>query len=389
MREWFQLDPDLVFLNHGSFGACPRPVTEALHAWQREMERNPVDFLGRRSAALLRQAREDLAGFVGAQADHLVFVPNATTGVNVVARSLDLQPGDEVLGTNLEYGACDATWRIACEARGAQYRRATIALPLDDERCVAEVMAAVTPRTRLLYVSHLTSTTALQLPVAALVRAARDRGLVVLVDGAHAPGQVDLHLDALGADYYTGNCHKWMCGPKGTAFLHARPEHHEQLHASITSWGYVDGLAGHTGFDAFTGRTTFERRMQWQGTRDICGYLAVSAAIRFHREHLTPQVRMACHHRAMALMHDVSARFGLPAIGADRQFAQMAPLPVPHCDAEALRQRLFERHRIEVPVTQHDGRTFVRASVQAYTDLTDLVALEDALTAAFRDLQRG
>ena len=386
MRQLFELDPDLVFLNHGSFGACPLPVTSAVHAWQSRMERNPVGFLGRESAELLRTARGQLASYLGAQAEHLVFVPNATTGVNIVARSLQLQAGDEVLGTTLEYGACEATWQRVCAQHGASYQRAVVPLPFEREHFVEQVMARITPRTRMVYVSHLTSTTALILPVADLVAAAHARGLPVLVDGAHAPGQIELDLDAIGADFYTGNCHKWLCGPKGTAFLHARPEHHELLDATVTSWGYVAGSAGHTGFDAYTGRSVFERRLQWQGTRDICGCLAVGAAIDFHRLHLTPDVRAQCHAVAVACMHRLAQAFSQTVIGRDDDFAQMVPIPVPPCDAETLRARLFERHRIEVPVTQHDGRCFVRVSVQGYTTLVELEALAQALK---QELARG
>ncbi len=383
MRKLFELDPDLVFLNHGSFGACPRPVTQALHDWQRQMERNPVEFLGRRSATLLRQAREQLAGFVGAQAEHLVFVPNATTGVNIVAHSLDLQPGDQVLGTTLEYGACDATWQFVCAQRAAHYVRAEIALPFERDAFVDQVLARVTPSTRLIFVSHLTSTTALIMPLADLVQAAHQRGLPVLVDGAHAPGQLELALDAIGADFYTGNCHKWMCAPKGTAFLHARPEQHERLDASVISWGYVAGSGGHTGFDAYTGNSTFERRLQWQGTRDICGWLAVGTAIDFHREHLPPEVRARCHELALALMHELANEFDQAPIGRDADFAQMVPIPVPPCDAETLRATLFDEHHIEVPVTRHEGRCFVRASVQGYNTRAELDALAQALRQVF------
>ena len=383
MREHFGLDPDLVFLNHGSFGACPQPVMDALHGWQREMERNPVEFLGRRSAALLREARGRLAGFLGARTDDLVFVPNATTGVNIVARSLALQPGDEVLTTDLEYGACDATWEFVCRQQGAVYRHVAIALPLQAEQFADQLLAEVTARTRVLYVSHVTSTTALILPLAALVRRARELGILTVIDGAHAPGQIGLELDALGADFYTGNCHKWLCAPKGTAFLHARPEHQASLDATVVSWGYVAGNAGHTGFDAYTGRTVFERRLQWQGTRDIAGCLSVPAAIDFHQAHLAGATRERCHQMALEAMHALRTRFGLPAIGADSDFAQMVPIPVPPCDAEALRRRLFEQHRIEVPVTQHDGRSFVRVSVQAYNTSQDLQRLATALGQEF------
>ena len=221
LREQFLLEPGLVFLNHGSFGACPRDVFASYQHWQLELERNPVAFLGRRSAALLSQARERLACSLGAQTADLVFLPNATTGVNTVAQSLRLQPGDEVLTTDHEYGACDATWQHVCARAGAVVRRVEIPLPFDAAAFVDRMMAAVTPRTRVVFASHITSTTALIFPIAAMCHAARERGLTTLIDGAHAPGQVHLDLAALGADFYTGNCHKWLCAPKGAAFLHA------------------------------------------------------------------------------------------------------------------------------------------------------------------------
>ncbi|KPF42330.1 aminotransferase class V [beta proteobacterium AAP121] len=392
MRDHFLLDPDIHFLNHGSFGACPKPVFEALQHWQLAMERNPVEFLGRRSAALLRAARERLAAHLGANADDLVFVPNATTGVNTVAQSLALQPGDEILTTDHEYGACDATWRHVCQRTGAIYRRVEIPLPFEAGEFADRLLAAVTPRTRLIFVSHLTSTTALIFPLAALCAAARERGIATLVDGAHAPGQIDLDLDALGADFYTGNCHKWLCAPKGAAFLHVRPERQREVHAPVVSWGYVageDGAAntsasagGHTGFDAYAGRTLLERRLQWQGTRDIAAWLSVPAALDFLATHGWPAHRATSHQRALALQARVLARNGLPPIARDADFGQMVPIPVRSTDPEGLRARLFEQHRIEVPVTQHTGRVFVRVSVQAYTLDRELQALENALAAA-------
>jgi isopenicillin-N epimerase len=379
MKDLFLLDPGTVFLNHGSFGACPREVFDAWQRWQREMERNPVQFLGRRSAALLGQARAALAGYVGTAAADLVFVPNATTGVNTVARSLGLQPGDEVLTTDHEYGACDATWQRLCQASGARIVRVEVPLPFEREGFVERLLQAATPRTRIVFASHISSTTALIFPVAELCRAARRHGLLTLIDGAHAPGQIALDLDAIGADFYTGNAHKWLCAPKGAAFLHARPEHHERLHAPVTSWGDAEGTGGHAGFEAYLGRGVLERRLQWQGTRDLSAFLAVPAAIEFQRRHDWDAVRRRCHAMAVALMHRVATRHGLPPIGRDDDFAQMVPLPVPHQDAEALRERLFDKHGIEVPVTQHGGRTFVRVSVQGYNSDADLQALEDAL----------
>ncbi|EGJ10826.1 aminotransferase class V-fold PLP-dependent enzyme [Rubrivivax benzoatilyticus] len=378
MRDLFLLAPDLVFLNHGSFGACPREVLAEQQRWQLEMERNPVEFLGRRSAELLHQARTALAGEVGANPEHLVFVPNATTGVNVVTRSFVLAPGEEVLSTDLEYGACDAAWQQACAARGAHYRRVEIPLPFERESFVERLMAAVTPRTRLIYASHITSTTALTLPVAALCRAARERGIPTLIDGAHAPGQITLDLDAVGADFYVGNCHKWLCAPKGSGFLHARPEHHARLDAPVISWGYAEGTGGHAGFDAYLGRTLFERRLQWQGTRDLSAWLAVPAAIDFQRRHGWPAVRERCHALAREALQALTRRHGLAPIARDEDWAQMVVIPVPAQDAEALRRRLFDESGIEVPVTTHAGRTFVRISVQGYTERWEIERLLDA-----------
>lgn len=379
MRHLFLLDPDLVFLNHGSFGACPAAVFERYQHWQRELERNPVEFLGRRSAGLLHEARSQLADHLGTAAAELVFVPNATTAVNIVARSLELQPGDEVLATDHEYGACDATWQRVCAERGAVYRRVTVPLPFEPDRFVDTVMAQAGPRTRLIFASHITSTTALIYPVAGLCAASRARGIPTLIDGAHAPGQLPLDLVAIGADFYAGNLHKWLCAPKGAAFLQARPEHHAALHATVTSWGYADQVTGHSGFDAYLGRSLLERRMQWQGTRDLSAFLAVPAALEFQREHRWPEVQARCHAMAIGLMHRQAQRSGLPPIGPDNAFAQMVPLPVATEDGDALRRHLFESHHIEVPVTRHGDRHFVRVSVQGYNTADDLERLEAAL----------
>jgi isopenicillin-N epimerase len=387
MKDKFLLDPDTVFLNHGSYGACPRPVFDNWQAWQREMERNPVLFLGRRSATLLRQARERLASYVGADADELVFVPNATTGVNIVAGSLRLDPGDEVLTTDLEYGACRATLARACGDAGARLVVVTVPLPLTREGFVAAMTSAMTDRTRLVMMSHITSPTALRLPIEPVLASARQRGIATLIDGAHAPGQIPLALTELRADYYTGNCHKWMCAPKGTAFLLARSEHHADLHATVTSWGTL-ASAGPSPWDGFIGHGLFERRMQWQGSRDLSGFLTVPAAIDFISTDGWPRLCHDCHDTAMALMHRVSTRTGIAPIAADEFFVQMAPLPVPHQDAAALRSRLYDEFRIEVPVTQHTnadgGRTFVRVSVQPYTSAADLSTLEAALEVVLR-----
>jgi isopenicillin-N epimerase len=378
MRDHFLLDSDLVFLNHGSFGACPKEVLEAQQHWQRRMERNPVAFLGRQSAQLLSEARDSLGAAVGARGASLIFIPNSTTGVNIVARSLALRHGDEVLATDMEYGACDATWIRVCAESGAHYRRVEIPLPFNPGHALERLMSAVTPRTRLIYLSHITSTTALTLPVAQVCAAARNLGVATLVDGAHAPGQIELAIESIDADFYVGNCHKWMCAPKGSAFLHARPDRQDWLHATVTSWGYAEDLGGHSGFDAYLGRTEFERRLQWQGTRDISSWLAVPAAIEFQERHDWLAVRRRCHAWAGEALDALTQRHGLTPIADDRDWAQMVAIPVPAQDPEALRRRLFDEDSIEVPVTTHAGQVFVRLSVQGYNTRDDIRRLIDA-----------
>jgi isopenicillin-N epimerase len=378
MRLLFLLDPDVVFLNHGSFGACPREVIEAQQRWQLEMERNPVEFLGRRSADLLAHARAQLGKALGANGDHLVFIPNATSGVNIVAQSFPLSVGDEVLATDLEYGACDAMWEHVCAQRGARYRRVPIPLPYEREQVVDRLLAAITPRTRLIFTSHITSGTALILPVAQLCRAARERGIMTLIDGAHAPGQIALSIDDVGADFYVGNCHKWLCAPKGAGFLHARSEHHAMLDATVISWGYAAGVEGRPAFDAYLGRSVIERRLQWQGTRDIAAWLAVPQALDFLARHDWPAVRARCHDLARHALQVLTQRHGLAPISMDDDWAQMVAIPVPPQDPEALRQRLYDESQIEIAVTSRAGQTFVRLSVQGYNTPQDVERLLEA-----------
>ncbi|HEV8354216.1 MAG TPA: aminotransferase class V-fold PLP-dependent enzyme [bacterium] len=373
-RRRFLLRPDVIFLNHGSFGACPRPVFAAYQRWQRELERQPVEFLGRRFPVLMHAARAALAAYVGTRADNLVYVPNATVGLNVVARSLALRAGDEVLGTDHEYGALDRTWTFICERRGARYVKAAVPVPVRSARQVADaIWARVTPRTRVLFCSHIAAPTALIFPVREIVRRARAAGILTVIDGAHAPGQIPLHLDALGADFYAGNCHKWMCAPKGAGFLFARPEVQPLLSPLVVSWGWRSERPS---------GSPFVDEQEWQGTRDVAAYLAVPAAIEFLRRHRWDKVRARCHALAARLRGGLLRAGGGPlSPDSDRWYAQMVSVRLPAADAEAFQQRLYERFRIEVPVLSWNGMTLIRGSVQAYNSGADVRALLDATAA--------
>jgi isopenicillin-N epimerase len=365
LRREFLLDPEVAFLNHGSFGACPRPVFERYQAWQLELEREPVDFLARRLPDLLDDARASLAGYLGCAPADLAFVPNATTGVNLAARSLDLGPGDEVLATDLEYGACDLAWDWICRRSGARYVRAPIPLPLSDPgELVDALFAAASEQTRVVYVSHVTSETALVLPVAEIVARARELGLVTVMDGAHAPAHVPVDLASLGADYYSGNCHKWLMAPKGSGFLHVQPEHRERVDAAIVSWGYGDGR-------------TFSQRIEIQGTRDPAAWLAVPDAIRFQAERAWDEVRDRSRELAREAHTELCELVGTTPLAPDSMLAQMATIRLP-CPAPDLSDELFARHRVEIPVggARDD---LLRISVAAYTTREEIDRLLAAL----------
>ncbi len=384
MRRLFLLSPEVIFLNHGSFGACPREVFRDYQRWQLELERNPVEFLGRRSGELLWNARSELAAFLGAGARDLVFIANSTTGVNAVAKSLALEPGEEVLSTDHEYGACDNAWRLACAARGAGYVKASVPLPFEPAEFADRVWEKVTPRTRLIFFSHITSATALLFPAAELCARARKAGILTFVDGAHAPGQVDLDLRRLGADFYVGNCHKWLMAPKGSAFFYACGAAQGLVEGLVTSWGYSERTAANADQEAYAGTGVFERRHQWQGTRDIAPFLAVPAAIRFRRKYGWAARQKACRELAALTQRRVLAENGLAPITGGGEL-QMLAIPVPAAGAERLSKWLFRARRIEAPVTGFGAGRFVRVSVQPYNTRADL----DALVGALSDFRRG
>jgi len=367
----FLLHPGIIFLNHGSFGACPRPVFDEYQRWQRELERQPVEFLGRRFDGLLRAAREPLAQYVNCDPDELVYVPNATTGLNIVARSLALQPGDEILSTDHEYGALERTWTFLAEKTGAVYRRQPIPVPVTTaDEFIERFWSGVTPRTRVIFLSHLTSPTALIFPVQELCRRAREVGILSIVDGAHTVGQIPLDLTALGADFYSSNCHKWLLSPKGSAFLYVRRARQSLVEPLVVSWGWRPEKPG---------PSRFVQEQEWQGTREIAAYLAVPAAIQFMQEHDWERVRAECHALACYVQERIGALTGLAPLSPPDWFAQMVSVPLPPCDAEWVKTRLYDEFHIEVPIVRWNGREFVRVSVQGYNPQADLDALASAL----------
>ncbi len=378
-RHW-DLDPRCTFLNHGSFGATPRAVLAAQSRLRAELEAQPVRFFTRTLEPRLDDARRALADFVGAAPDDLVFVRNATEGVNAVLASLELGPGDEVLTLDHAYNACANALRYWAERRGARVVVAPLRLPLDDPREALETLVAqANSRTRLVLLDHVTSPTALVLPAAEIIAAFESRGVAVLVDGAHAPGMVPLALDAWGASYFTGNLHKWVCAPKGAGFLHARRDRHAGLRPLCISHGANSPR---------TDRSRLHQEFDWTGTFDPSAVLAVPDALAALGvmlpggwDALRARNRALCLH-ARDLLCDA---LRVPPPCPDAMLGSMAAVPVavPQARAEALHDALLDRHGIEVPVIPWPSprAVFVRVSAQVYNAPTDYVRLVDALRA--------
>jgi len=379
VKTLFLLDPAIYFLNHGSFGACPQPVFEVYQHWQRELERQPVEFLGRRITNLMAEARAALAAYLNVAPDEVVYFPNPTTAVNMVARNLALEPGDEILTTDHEYGAMERTWHFICKRSGAVCRRQAIPLPVSTPQAFVEAFwAGVTPRTRVIFISHITSPTALTFPVSDICHRAREQGILTIVDGAHAPGQIPLDLTEIGCDLYAGACHKWLCAPKGAAFLFARRPIQPWLDPLVVSWGYESDSPSASQFVDYH---------EWQGTRDMAAFLSVPAAIEFQQNHQWPAVRARCQALAIATRRRINALTGLPEVCPDPSadgypwFTQLFTARLPAtADLTGLKQRLYDDYRIEVPLISWNGQKFIRVSFQAYNDSADADALLEALT---------
>jgi isopenicillin-N epimerase len=376
MRDDFLLTPDWRLLNNGSFGACPRPVFEVYQRWQRDFEFHPHAYMNS-TREMLRAAREKLAGYLGTTADALGFVTNATMGVNVIANSFRsrLQPGDEVLTTDHEYRACNHAWQYACEKTGARYVSQPIDLPLRDAaQFVDALWSGVTERTRVIYISHTTSPTAITFPLDALIARARSASITTVIDGAHVPGQRELNLDALGADFYTGNCHKWMCAPKGSAFVHANAATRALIEPLIV---------GHFWFLGERSTIPLEDYVEQFGTRDFAAFLAVPAAIDYMAAHDWPAVRARCHAMALQIKRALEHSFGTTALCPETfdWHSQLVPIRLPdQTDIEALGNILREDYKIEMPLIAWRDVKIARLSVQCYNTQDELDALFEALT---------
>lgn len=372
------LEPDMIFLNHGSYGATPHCVLDEQARWRERLEAQPCRFINDEAPAAIRNSAARLADFLRAGAGEIGFVENTTSGINAVLKSLRFGSGDEVLATDHVYNATRNTLNFVLEPAGARLVTAPIGLPVADPGTLADrVMAAATGATRLIVIDHVASVSGVIFPVAEIAAAARARGIKVLVDGAHAPGMLDLDVPSLGVDWYVGNCHKWLCAPKGSAFAWAPGPSQDGLHPTVISHDLGKGF-------------TFE--FDKIGTRDASAWLSVPRAIEFHEEMGGAALRRRNHDIAADGAQQLASRWGTETGAPASLFGSMATvrapgsLPADRAAAGLLKQWLWNEHRAEVHVMPFDGALWVRLSVQAYNSLEECLAVgplvEQAVVAA-------
>lgn len=383
LREQFLLDPEIAFLNHGSFGSCPRPVLEYQRLWQDTIEARPIEKLGRRSDEMLNEAKSVVAPYLGVAPRDMAFVTNATDAANAVLRSLRFQPGDELLTTNHVYGAIRKTMWSVADRTGAQVIEADVRVPLAHTQEVVDAIASkLGAKTKLLVVDHVTSPTAIVFPIREIVSLCRSQGVEVLVDGAHAPGMLELDVTSIGATYYVGNLHKWTCAPKGAGFIWVDPAHQHGVHPTVTSHHYGEGYA---------------EEFSWQGTRDFTPWIASAESIRWLGGFGWDRIKLHNHQLAVWVQRLLCEMWNVaPLTPFDgSMLGAMVTVPLPEQSImkslgtfDKLGAQLYDKHRIEVPVIDWNDRWFVRCSCQVYNEPSQYERLGRAILDIVRTLQK-
>ena len=373
IKSQFLLRDDVTFLNFGSFGACPKPIFERYQQYQLELEQEPVQFITVTGLQYLKQSREALAAYINCPADDVVYVTNPSYAVNIIAKSFHLQKDAEILTTNLEYGACDRAWNYYCKKVGAKYIRQPITLPIPSkEDLINEFFKGLTSRTKLVFISHLTSSTGLRMPVEEICAIAKQKDILTFVDGAHAPGQLPLNLQTLQADIYTGACHKWMMTPKGSSFLYVKNEHQHLFDPLIVSWGYQSTAPSQSQYLDYH---------QMQGTRDFSAFLCIPNAIEFMQQNNWSAVSKTCKE----MVQQNAPRFckllkATPTAPITDDFiCQLYSTPIKTKQPLELHRHFFNQYKIEVPVMPHGDNVFLRYSIQAFNTQNDLDKLYNAV----------
>jgi len=378
LKSQFLISPEITYLNFGSYGACPKPVFEDYQKWQRELEYEAVQFITVKGPGYLRKSREALAEYIHCEADDLVYVSNPTYAINIIAKSFPLKPGDEILSTAIEYGAMERTWNYYCKKNGAKFIRQPVTMPIiSKEKIIGDFFSGLTSRTKAIFISQITSDTALILPVKEICAIAKQKGLITIVDGAHVPGHISLNLSALEADIYTGACHKWMMAPKGCSFLYVKKSLQDLFDPLLISWGYES---------LYPSASRFLDYHQFQGTRDFSAFLTLPKVIEFlkmnHWEAVAKNCREMVRQNALRFCNLMETAPLCPV--SDEFLGQMFSMPIHTTDPRALQVYLFQNYQIEVPVMCQGKNVYIRYSINAFNSQQDL----DKLYFALEEVQK-
>ena len=374
LKNQFFLDPKITFLNHGSFGACAKPIYNNLLEWQKKLEEEPVKFFENTIFDALEKSRKALGDYINCPADDLVYFQNPTTAVNAVARSLKLNPGDEVLSTNHIYGALDRSWKYILTNKRANFVKAKIPFPIQSKQeFLDSFFKHITNHTKVIFLSHITSMTAMKLPVEEVIEFAKEKNILTIIDGAHVPGHIPLDILKLDADIYTGACHKWMCTPKGVSFLYVKKELQKNIHPLVVSWGWESENPGHSKFLDWH---------EWQGTRDMSAFLTIPIAVEFLNNYNWLEVGKRCREEVVLARDKFLSMLKILPPCPNSWLGQMASIPLLIKDAELLKKTLLENYQIQVPVFKWEGNTYLRYSFQAYNTCEDL----DKLLSAVKEI---
>ena len=377
LKSQFLLRDDVTYLNFGAYGACPKPIFERYQQYQLELEQEPVEFITGNGMQYLKESREALAVYLNCYPDDVVYVTNPSYAVNIVAKSFPFKEGDEVLTTNLEYGACDRTWNYYCNKKRAKYVRQKIKFPLQSkEDFIEQFFKGLTSKTKMVFISQITSSTGLRLPVEEICAMAKQKGLLTLVDGAHAPGQIPVDLNTLQSDFYTGACHKWMLTPKGSSFFYAARELQPMCDPLLISWGYNGAAPSHSQFLDYH---------QTQGTRDFSAFLTIPTAIEFMQENNWPAVAENCRRITLSNADRFCKLLNAEPLCYNKEdfIFQLCSTVIKTKQPEQLHRLLFDKYKIEIPVMVHEDLILLRYSFQGFNTQEDIdilyYALEDVI----------
>ncbi len=385
-KEWFMIDHEPTYLAHGSFGGCLSVAYEDRLSWYEKLEKNPHNFLVNELFDELKESRKALANYLNCNFNNLVYFPNPSTALNTVIRSLDLNENDEVLTSNHEYGALDKTWNFYSEKRGFKYKKVKIGLPYDEEDFFIESFKkSITKKTKVIFLSHITSSTALIFPVEKICKIAKDNNILIIIDGAHAPAQTKLDLKKLDADIYVGACHKWMCAPKGVSFLYAKESLKDSIEPLVVSWGWRDEMLNE--------KSKYINNHQWQGTNDLSAYLTIPKVIRFLNQNKWNHISNECRNLILYVKNrfKIDKSLCIPTSNNDKHLGQMLSFQInqnsklstivkqDQSKIVQLQKTIYKKSNIHIPIIYWNGSVFMRVSIQAYNSESDINKMFDML----------